>query len=145
MLPPGPRIPPPLQIARFLRRPVGFMDECHERYGNVFTLRLMVGGPSVWIAEPSYLRELWSNDREHRLNAGRKFLLEPILGPQSVLLQIGDEHLRRRRLMLPPFHGERMRAYARVMRGGDGARHRALAGRRAVPAARPHAARSRST
>ena len=114
-MPPGPRLPPPIQLARFLRRPLGFMDECAARLGHVFTLRLMVGGPSVWIADPTYLRELWSGDRGHRLNAGRKFLLEPVLGPQSVLLQVGDDHLRRRRLMLPPFHGERMRGYARVM------------------------------
>ena len=93
MLPPGPRIPPPLQIARFLRRPIGFMDDCHERFGSVFTLRLLVGEKAVFITEPSYLRELWSNDRDHRLNAGRKFLLEPILGSQSVLLQVGNEHL----------------------------------------------------
>lgn len=114
-LPPGPRLPQPLQLARFVRRPLGFMDDCAARYGHVFTLRMLIGGPSVWIAEPSVLRELWSNDREHRLNAGRKFLLEPVLGRQSVLLQVGDEHLRRRRVMLPPFHGERMRGYAQVM------------------------------
>jgi cytochrome P450 len=115
VLPPGPSLPQPLQLARFVRRPVGFMDECAARYGHVFTLRMLIGGPSVWVAEPSFLRDLWSRDADHRLNAGRKFLLEPVLGRRSVLLQVGDEHLRRRRLMLPPFHGERMRGYARVM------------------------------
>ena len=115
MLPPGPRIPPPLQLARFLRRPIAFLDDCRERYGNVFTLNLMIAGRVVMIAEPEHLRAIWSQDREHLLNAGRKFLLEPVLGSRSVLLQVGDEHLRRRRLMLPPFHGERMRSYARVV------------------------------
>jgi len=115
VLPPGPRLPPPLQIAGFVRRPIAFLDQCARRYGHVFTLRLLIGGPVVMIAEPKYLRALWSNDRDHRLNSGRRFLLEPVLGKQSVLLQTGDEHLRRRRLMLPPFHGERMRGYARVM------------------------------
>jgi cytochrome P450 family 135 len=115
VLPPGPRLPALLQIARFTQRPVGFVDDCRQRYGNVFTLRLLIGGPSVWVAEPEYLREVWSRDRDHRLNAGRKFLLEPVLGKQSVLLQVGDEHLRRRKLMLPPFHGDRMRSYARVI------------------------------
>ncbi len=115
MLPPGPRIPQPLQLARFLRRPVGFLDSCRKRYGNVFTLRMMIGGPFVMVAEPEHLRAIWSQDREHRLNEGRKFLLEPVLGPRSVLLQVGDEHLRRRKLMLPSFHGDRMRSYARVM------------------------------
>jgi cytochrome P450 len=81
----------------------------------VFTLRMMIGGPFVMIAEPEYLRAIWKQDREHRLNEGRRFLLEPVLGRRSVLLQVGDEHLRRRKLMLPPFHGDRMRSYARVM------------------------------
>ena len=115
MLPPGPRLPPPIQLARFLRRPIEFLDDCAERYGHTFTLRLPISGRSVMISEPAYLREIWSNDRDHRLSAGRKFLLEPVLGGRSVLLQEGDEHLRRRRLMLPPFHGERMRSYARLM------------------------------
>jgi cytochrome P450 family 135 len=115
VLPPGPRLPPPLQIARFVRRPIGFLDDCAERYGPVFTLRLGVGGAAVFVSEPSHLRAIWSNDRDHRLNAGRRFLLEPVLGVRSVLLQTGDEHLRRRRLMLPPFHGDRMRSYARVV------------------------------
>ena len=115
MLPPGPRIPPPLQVARFIRHGGTFLSECRERYGNVFTLRMMLGRPQVMLAEPEYVRAIWSGDRRHRLNAGRRFLLEPILGRRSLLLQMGDEHLSRRRLMLPPFHGERMRSYARVM------------------------------
>ena len=115
MLPPGPRLPPPIQLARFVRRPFAFLDDCAERFGNVFTVNLLVVGPAVMIAEPSYLREIWSNDRDNRLPTGRKFLLGPVLGERSVLLQEGGEHLRRRKLMLPPFHGERMRSYARVV------------------------------
>ena len=46
---------------------------------------------------------------------GRNILLEPMLGAQSVLLAKDDDHLRRRKLMLPPFHGERMRAYESVI------------------------------
>ena len=115
VLPPGPRLPPPLQLARFLRRPFGFLDGCAERFGHVFTVNFMIGGPAVMIAEPDHLRAVWSRDRNHELNKGRRFLLEPVLGPRSVLLQVGDEHLRRRKLMLPPFHGERMRSYAQVM------------------------------
>jgi cytochrome P450 len=33
-------------------------------------------------------------------------VLEPFAGPRSILLLHGAEHLRQRRLMLPPFHGE---------------------------------------
>jgi len=46
---------------------------------------------------------------------GRNIVLRPLLGAQSLLLQEDEEHLRRRKLMLPPFHGERMRAYERTI------------------------------
>src|SRR5205085_2721816 len=47
--------------------------------------------------------------------SGRRLTLQPVLGPRSLLLQHGAEHLRRRRLMLPPFHGDRMRGYGELM------------------------------
>ena len=61
----------------------------------------------------------WSplyTEREHGLPPGRTVALRPVMGARSVLLLEGDEHLARRRLMLPPFHGERMQAYESVVR-----------------------------
>ena len=43
-------------------------------------------------------------------------MLGPVVGERSVLLADGAEHMRQRKLLLPPFHGERMRAYEEVMR-----------------------------
>ena len=115
-LPDGPRLPGPLQTLRFLRRPVGFLEGCRERYGDVFSVRLPPAlGRAVVLASPEAVKAVFSRDRVNLLPPGRAFLLEPLLGPHSVLLQVGDEHLRRRRLMLPPFHGERMRAYEGVI------------------------------
>ncbi len=42
-------------------------------------------------------------------------ILGPLLGPRSVMLLEEPEHVRRRRLMLPPFHGERMRSHSATM------------------------------
>jgi cytochrome P450 len=64
----------------------------------------------VMMSDPEAIRLLYS-EREHGLPPGRTVALLPVLGPRSVLLLEGAEHLQRRRLMLPPFHGERMRAY----------------------------------
>jgi cytochrome P450 len=61
----------------------------------------------------------------NKIAPGRNIILRPLLGPGSLLLQEGDEHLRRRKLMLPPFHGERMRAYESVIAA---ATERAIAG-----------------
>jgi cytochrome P450 family 135 len=114
-LPRGPRLPPPLQLVGFFSRPAAFMERCQERYGDVFTLRLPGSEPMVFLADPDLVKAVWTRDKVNGLPAGRRITLQPVLGPRSVLLQEGDEHLRRRRLMLPPFHGERMRRYGELM------------------------------
>jgi cytochrome P450 family 135 len=114
-LPPGPSAPALIQAARWMRSPVKLMEDCRERFGETFTLRMARVGSLVFISDPQSIKRLFSADRDNRLPEGRSFLLEPVLGPRSLLLLEGDEHLRSRKLMLPPFHGERMRAYEAVM------------------------------
>ena len=114
-LPPGPRLPSPLQVVGFFRRPTGFMERCQRRYGDVFTLRMPASEPMVFLADPDLVKAVWTRDKVNGLPAGRRITLQPVMGPRSVLLQEGAEHLRRRRLMLPPFHGERMRRYGELM------------------------------
>ena len=68
------------------------------------------------VFDPALVKQLFQGSNE-QLHAGEaNALLGPILGERSVLLLDGAEHLRHRRLMLPPFHGRRMQAYADVMR-----------------------------
>jgi cytochrome P450 len=67
------------------------------------------------LSDPGAIRALYGN-AGHGLPPGRSFALLPILGPRSLLLLEGRDHLARRRLMLPPFHGERMRAYESTVR-----------------------------
>ena len=69
----------------------------------------------VFISDPPSLKRLFGADRQNTIAPGRNVVLGPVLGQRSLLLLEGDEHLRRRKLMLPPFHGERMRAYETVM------------------------------
>jgi cytochrome P450 family 135 len=114
-LPPGPSAPALVQATRWMRSPVSLMEECRERYGETFTVRMARVGELVFISDPPSVKRLFSADRENRLPEGRSVLLEPVLGRRSLLLLEGEDHLRSRRLMLPPFHGERMRAYEAVM------------------------------
>jgi cytochrome P450 len=91
------------------------MQECRERYGDSFSLRFLgFERPMVLISDPAAIKALYM-EREHGLPPGRNIILEPILGSQSLLLQEGAEHLARRRLMLPSFHGERMRSYESIL------------------------------
>jgi cytochrome P450 len=102
-------------VLGFFSRPTAFMERCQERYGDVFTLRMPGSEPMVFLADPDLVKAVWTRDKVNGLPAGRRITLQPVLGPRSVLLQEGAEHLRRRRLMLPPFHGERMRRYGELM------------------------------
>ena len=68
----------------------------------------------VLISDPAAIKALYT-ERAHGLPPGRNIILEPILGPRSLLLLEGAEHLAHRKLMLPPFHGERMRSYEPIV------------------------------
>jgi len=117
MLPPGPKAPPIVQIARWVLTPLSFLDACHRRYGDVFCLHAPGGERFVIVATPELIKRVLAADPDV-LQAGvsNKTLLEPMLGLHSLLTLDGREHLRQRRLLLPAFHGERMQAFERVMR-----------------------------
>jgi cytochrome P450 len=110
-LPPGPSEPPVVQTARWLLRPISFMESCRRSFGDTFSVRFLgFQTPLVMVSDPEAIRALYTV-REHGLPPGRTFALRPVMGPRSVLLLEGAEHMQRRKVMLPPFHGERMRAY----------------------------------
>jgi cytochrome P450 len=115
-LPAGPSQPPLWQTLHWLLRPISFMESCRRRFGDAFSVRFLgFKTPMVMLSDPDAIRALYGN-AEHGLPAGRTIALLPILGPHSLLLLEGKEHLARRRQMLPPFHGERMRAYEETVR-----------------------------
>jgi cytochrome P450 family 135 len=115
-LPPGPRLPRVLQTAGFMFAGPRFLEACRRRYGEAVTFSTLFDSRFVMLFEPSLVKELFQGSSE-QLHAGEaNALLGPILGERSVLLLDGAEHLRQRKLMLPPFHGRRMQAYADVIR-----------------------------
>jgi cytochrome P450 family 135 len=115
-LPPGPRLPRWLQTAGFIFQPARFIEACRRRYGDVVTFRSLFDPCFVMVFDPELAKRVFRGPPE-RLRAGEaNAVLGPVVGSRSVLLLDGAEHLRERRLLLPPFHGERMRAYETVMR-----------------------------
>ena len=76
----------------------------------MFTLRVL-GETWVVLAHPDAVREVFSHGPDELDSGVANMALRPLLGTRNVLLLDGAEHLRRRKLVLPPFHGERMRAY----------------------------------
>ncbi|HYV14962.1 MAG TPA: cytochrome P450 [Conexibacter sp.] len=114
-LPPGPGGPKALTAARFLLTGPRFLERCRDRYGDVFTIRLNTGRTVVIAGDPAIAKEVFTGSPDDLHAGAGNVVLKPLLGARSVLLLDGPEHLRQRRLMLPPFHGERMRAYGEAM------------------------------
>ncbi len=114
-LPPGPRMPSALQTLGWGARPLPFMERCRERYGDVFTLRIRNEFTWVFLSDPQDIKQVFTGD-PNVLRAGEaNQVLEPVVGSRSVLLLDEPEHMTHRKLMLPPFHGERMQRYEELM------------------------------
>jgi len=114
-LPPGPSLPSDRQTVRWTEEPLPFLEECHELYGDTFTLQLLHLGTWVVLADPEDVKRVFTADKS-QLGVGLpNLMLAPLLGWRSVMLIEEPEHMTRRKMMLPPFHGERMKADAEMM------------------------------
>ncbi|MGH2974659.1 MAG: cytochrome P450 [Solirubrobacterales bacterium] len=114
-LPPGPSTSVGEQSARWASEPLPFLEECRERFGDAFTLRLRHLGTWVVLSDPEDVKRVFSTDA-NELGVGMPNLaLRPVLGAHSVMLSEEPEHMARRKMMLPRFHGERMREDAEMM------------------------------
>jgi cytochrome P450 family 135 len=114
-LPPGPRMPSALQAVGWTWRSLPFMERCRRRYGDVFTLRVRHGGTWVLVCDPEDVKRVFTAAPEHLGVGEANTLLGPVLGPRSVMLLEEPQHMTRRRLMLPQFHGRRMESYGGMM------------------------------
>jgi cytochrome P450 len=95
-----------------MTRPAAFLRGVHDRFGDPVTIRTYwTEEPMVLFSHPDAVREVFRLDPAIA-PAGQSWeFLRPFAGPHSILLLDGEEHLRERRLMQTPFHGERMRAF----------------------------------
>jgi cytochrome P450 family 110 len=115
--PNGPQTPPLLQMFQWIAKPMQFMEACAKDYGDIFTARVGTGfTPVVFVSNPQALQEILTGDtKQFEASDESNKILEPLLGKQSVITLSGDRHRRQRQLMMPPFHGERMRTYGQVI------------------------------
>ncbi|HWM55557.1 MAG TPA: cytochrome P450 [Solirubrobacterales bacterium] len=115
--PPGSRAPALVQGLRYVRDPLGFLSGLQRRYGDVFSVAFPYFGRVVYVASPELVKAVFtgSPDQFHAGEANAT-VLEPALGPNSVLTLDEGPHMRQRKLLLPPFHGERIGHYGELMR-----------------------------
>jgi cytochrome P450 family 110 len=110
--PPGPSTPAIVQTYRYIRDPLPLLDECAERLGDIFTVRLLGTGDWVFLSSPPLLKAMFTAppDAVHAGEANES-VFGPIAGTGSVFTMDESAHLGRRRLLLPQFHGDRMQVY----------------------------------
>ncbi len=119
-LPPGPGLPASAQALAWVARPCAFLDRCHERYGDAFTLRLLGFGERgfsdvVFLADPVAIKTVFTSGPDTLRVGELRAPMAPMFGSGSILLLDGTRHLRQRKLLLPPFHGERMASYGALI------------------------------
>ncbi len=116
-LPPGPRMPAAVQALRYASDPLNFLIGLQRRHGDIFTVRFPYFGRLVYVTRPDLVKQVFTGSPA-QMHAGEAnaTVLEPALGPNSVLTLDDAPHMRQRKLLLPPFHGDRIEAYGRLMR-----------------------------
>ena len=111
-LPPGPRTPGILQALLFARDPLGSTMAVHRRFGEPFTVKSPGFGTSVVFSAPELVKQIVTGDPQVFHAGLANAPIRPVLGPWSLLALDRAPHMRQRKLLLPPFHGERLRSYA---------------------------------
>ena len=115
-LPPGPRAPAVVNLARLAQRPLQSLTGWRDRYGDAVTVPLPIFGTGVYLSDPEAIRELFTGDQSDLRAGEANSPLSPILGDRSVLILDGREHLRQRKLLLPPFAGSAVQSFRSVIR-----------------------------
>ena len=114
-LPNGPQTPQFLQRLQWVFNPLQLMATSAKAYGDVFRLSLIKNQPFVLFSHPQAIQQIFTAPLEQLDGSGSNQLLQPLLGKNSVILLSGTPHQRQRRLLTPPFHGDRMKAYGQIM------------------------------
>jgi len=96
---------------------MSFLEHCAKVYGDIFTLKLRTKAPAfIVVSNPEALQQILTSDNKEISAPGElNRVFEYLLGKDSVITLSGKEHQRQRQLLLPPFHGERMRKYSQVI------------------------------
>ncbi|MGB3534048.1 MAG: cytochrome P450 [Microcoleaceae cyanobacterium] len=109
----GPKTPRALRMIKFITRPLDYLEDYQKRYGDIF----QVGETPalVYVGHPEGIQQLFNAPPEQFYTGGGGGILLKLLGENSVLLLDGDRHQRQRKLLMPPFHGDRLRTYSQLI------------------------------
>lgn len=109
--------PPFIQKLQWLLEPVKYLENAAKKYPDIFTADILgYGCPVVFVNNPIGIQKIFTNDRKKFAALGEaNKTFQPLIGNYSVIMLDGDRHKQRRQLLMPPLHGERMRAYGSLI------------------------------
>ena len=113
--PPGIPLPRLVQSLRFNQRQIEFVFRARRKLGEVFRMHGATEDAVVVTSHPDHVRSLFTASPEQAPSLTGESPLRPIVGPDSVLTAVGPRHMRQRKLLLPPFHGEAIEAYTQMI------------------------------
>lgn len=114
--PPGSRAPALVQAVSYARDPLGFLAKRQRRYGDIFSVHFPFFGHVNYVARPDLVKAVFTGAPSvFHAGEANATVLEPALGPNSVLTLDDEPHMRQRKLLLPPFHGERIQRYGELI------------------------------
>ncbi|NEP52661.1 MAG: cytochrome P450 [Moorea sp. SIO3C2] len=114
--PDGPKTPALLQSINIIVNPINYLEDCAKRYGDMFTIRFLNYPPTVFVSHPQAMKTIFTA-KPQTFNTGEamKELPTAFSGENALPLLDGDLHKRRKQMLMPAFHGERMRAYSQLI------------------------------
>lgn len=104
-----------IQKIQWVGDPLAYMNNAASRYPDIFTTQVSNLSPFVFVNHPQGIQELFTADPKQFDSGRANEILRPLVGDNSLLLMDGEKHRRERQLLMPPFHGERMRHYSQVI------------------------------
>lgn len=105
-----------LKMLWTILKPFDYLETMQKRYGDIYSDSFPGFPQMVIISNPQAIEKIFTLAPELFVSGPGNAILKPILGSTAILFQDGDRHTRQRKLLMPPFHGERMRAYGQLIR-----------------------------
>ncbi|NJO78131.1 MAG: cytochrome P450 [Cyanobacteria bacterium RM1_2_2] len=113
--PPAVTTPPLWNLLQWIIQPLDFLERCTARYGDCFSLKLGNVATFNLFSDPQAIEQIFTASPTQFDSGRANGILRRMLGDNSLLLLDGQRHKRHRQLLMPPFHGERMRAYSELI------------------------------
>lgn len=114
-LPDGPTVIPYLHSLKWKGRYLEFLDWCAQRYGSIFTFKRVGSSPYVVVSHPQAIKEIFTAPAKYFDSGKANQPFSPFLGNNSLLLLDGNEHQQQRKLLMPPFHGDCLQSYSKII------------------------------